>query len=346
MAKQLIPFRALKSHALENEARELLGGGIIDWVIAEKKTVVIPDPETVSPSRAKRNFVIIPLYVRNQAKGIYLVYTEKPRQEFPERDIRLLTVLARQAAAGVERWHNDIVPGGAESSSPPTLTGMIQGARLAMIEEVSACVAREIAEPLDAIDRKLSAARSGRVTEKNAWSISREVGKIREASDRMVKIARDVHADPMLGQISLNQAIDDIVAAVGAEFNTAGIEIETYCPAVPPVVTGHEHHLQQLLLSLLMSALDAMPKGGTITIATEAGSPSVVLCFTAAGAEVKGTIGVKEFRPFFTAGKKEADLGLLLSRRFLFLLGGTINVEREAGNSTKMTIILPTVRVA
>ncbi|HUN65392.1 MAG TPA: ATP-binding protein [Bacteroidota bacterium] len=346
MAKQLIPFRALKSHALEKEARDLLGNGIIDWVIAERMSVVLPDPETISPSGSNRNFVIIPLYIRNEARGVYLVYTEKPRLEFRERDIRLLTVLARQAAAGIDRWHDDILPAMGEEAQVQTLTGMIRGARLAMLEELATAVNRDLAEPLDAIDRKLTSARNGQVSGKTAWSITREVGRLRDVSEHLAKVAADVHASPLLASIPINRAIETLVHAVHQEFSEAGIEIETACAAEPPVVTGHEHHLQHLLLSLLASARDAMPKGGKVTIATEPGKTSVQVSFSAAGAEMKGNLGIREFRPFQTSGRQEADLGLLHARRFFSLLGGTINIEREKGHTTTMTINLPKARTA
>jgi GAF domain-containing protein len=51
-----------------------------------------------------KNFVIVPLILRNRSIGIYLIHTQKPQQDFSNQDIQLLSVLANQAAAGVENW--------------------------------------------------------------------------------------------------------------------------------------------------------------------------------------------------------------------------------------------------
>ena len=67
-AENLLPLAGRPSGRLQLEAEHQMEAGIVDWVIAEKKTVVIPDLEHMVSSTSSRNFVIVPLILRG--KGI------------------------------------------------------------------------------------------------------------------------------------------------------------------------------------------------------------------------------------------------------------------------------------
>ena len=88
------------------EAEQQVEAGIVDWVIDERKSVVIPDLEHMLARTSGRNFVIVPLILQSEGIGIYMIHTEKPQQEFSNQDVQLLSVLANQAAVGVENWRN------------------------------------------------------------------------------------------------------------------------------------------------------------------------------------------------------------------------------------------------
>ena len=116
-----------------------------------------------------------------------------------------------------------------------------------------------------------------------------------------------------------------------------------------PEVDGDMNQLQQVLLNLSLNACEAMPNGGTLTIASAAAGGKV------AGHRLADTgCGIKEeqfdriFEPFFTTKPvgKGTGLGLSVSYGIVQQHGGTLEVESEEGQGTTFTIILPAVGTA
>lgn len=130
-SSRLIPLSSKGSPRLQSEAEHQLEAGIVDWVIAEKKTVIIPDLEHMLSKTSARNFVIVPLILRSQGIGIFIIHTEKSQQEFSNQDIQLLSVLANQAAVGVENWrtYQQLLKANDELKS--SQAQMVQAAKLA-----------------------------------------------------------------------------------------------------------------------------------------------------------------------------------------------------------------------
>jgi len=73
----LLPLSSKGSPRLGEEAQRQLEAGIVDWVIAEKKTVIIPDLDHMVSKSSARNFVIVPLILRSQGIGVFVIHTEK-----------------------------------------------------------------------------------------------------------------------------------------------------------------------------------------------------------------------------------------------------------------------------
>ena len=119
-------------------------------------------------------------------------------------------------------------------------------------------------------------------------------------------------------------------------------------PTSLPGVEANAGELEQVFLNLFLNALDAMPDGGTLTVAAsvrrEGSGPAEVACIvrdTGSGIppEVKGRI----FEPFFST--KEAGrgtgLGLSICLGLIRSHGGRIELDSEPGRGTAVTVALP-----
>jgi len=92
---------------LKKEIQRFIEEGIVDWVIDEKKIIVIPDLETISNEGLedlKRNFVFIPLIVSGEGMGVFLIYTPKKEKTFTKQNLELLALLTEQAAIAIENY--------------------------------------------------------------------------------------------------------------------------------------------------------------------------------------------------------------------------------------------------
>jgi len=339
----LEPLSQKGSSSLTTEARELVQSGIIDWVFMERKTIIIPDLDHVVHGSTLRNFVIVPLMLDNKGIGIYLIHTEKPQQDFSNQDIQLLTVLANQAAAGVESWrtHQQLVKIYEELQSSQAQT--IQAAKLAALGELAANVLHEIKNPLQVLMLQLDCARMGRIGPQWVDKMADQIKRLSDISMRLMNFCRNAADGFDAVPVSINKAVQEMVAIVGQEFRNASIGIETVLAENLPVITGNNNYLQQVFLNLLINARDAMPKGGKITVSTRVMGTDIHVSFSDTGTGIKKENLTKIFQPFFTtkALGKGTGLGLSVSNKIVGQHGGTISVESEEGKGTTFTIILP-----
>ncbi len=147
--------------------------------------------------------------------------------------------------------------------------------------------------------------------------------------------------------VDLNQAIKDALAITEAkwkdESNLAGatIEVVTHFGKIPAVM-GNISEFREVLTNLIFNAVEAMPKGGTLTFKTEEGEGWVYMSVSDTGIGMSDDVKARIFDPFFTTkGVKGTGLGLSVSYGIIRGHHGEINVESYPGQGTTMLIRLP-----
>jgi signal transduction histidine kinase len=342
---KLLPLSSKGAPRLQAEAEHQLEAGIVDWVIAEKKTVIIPDLEHMLARSSARNFVIVPLILRSQGIGIFIIHTEKPQQEFSNQDIQLLSVLANQTAVGVENWrtYNQLLKANEELKA--SQAQMVQAAKLAAIGELAAGIAHEIKNPLQVLMLHLELVQAGRPLPNWIEMFSKQLKRLSDITLRLMNFSRNASEEVAAEAIDVNRAIEDIVMMVQHEFEGNGIDVEQSLAADLPPVGGNANYLQQVFLNLLINARDAMPKGGTIGVSTSLTGFHVCVRFTDTGHGIEKELQEKIFKPFFsTKGDKGTGLGLAICSKIIAQHKGDIRVESEVGKGTTFTIFLPVWR--
>lgn len=109
---------------------------------------------------------------------------------------------------------------------------------------------------------------------------------------------------------------------------------------VPPV--DHDpNQINQVLLNLLLNAIQAMDKPGAIHVSLRRDKDAALITVADQGKGIAPEILPNIFRPFFTTKGHGTGLGLSLARRIVEAHGGTINVRSELGKGTQFTVRLP-----
>jgi len=344
-SSRLIPLSSKGSPRLQTEAEHQLEAGIVDWVVAEKKTVIIPDLEHMVSKTSARNFVIVPLILRSQGIGIFIIHTEKSQQEFSNQDIQLLSVLANQAAVGVENWrtYQQLLKANEELKS--SQAQMVQAAKLAAIGELAAGIAHEIKNPLQVLMLHMDLVQAGRPLPNWMDMFSKQLKRLSDITLRLMNFSRSASEEVTTDPIDVNKAIEDIVMMVQHEFEGNGIEINQNLAQDLPSVGGNANYLQQVFLNLLINARDAMPKGGTISVCTSLTGFQVCVKVSDTGQGIAKELQEKIFKPFFsTKGDKGTGLGLAICSKIIAQHKGEIQVDSEVGKGTTFTIHLPVWR--
>jgi signal transduction histidine kinase len=183
------------------------------------------------------------------------------------------------------------------------------------------------------------ARRSIEIIEQTALDAAAMVRRLREVA--VVKGERS------FDEIDLNKLIEDAIQMVESrrlELNeTAGVTIEIHSERneVAPAA-GDAAELREALVNILFNAMDAMPEGGNITMASRQEDSSVVLSVSDTGTGIPEEVRRKVFDPFFsTKASKGSGLGLSVTMGIITKHGGSIDVESTQGEGTTFHIRLP-----
>ncbi len=230
---------------------------------------------------------------------------------------------------------------------------VIQAEKLATLGQLAAGVVHELNNPLTGITvygefllRK--AEREGRDPA--------EVEKLRrivEAAERILRFTRDLvtYARPSSGEpqrLSIHDVLDQAVVFCEHVLRSAGVEVERdYAGSLPPVA-GVRDQLGQVFVNLVTNACHAMPRGGRITLRTDAPEPGVVrvqVCDEGEGIAPEHLSRI--FEPFFSTKSRDRGTGLGLSivRNIVVQHGGEIEVHSQPGQGTTFELRFPAASV-
>jgi signal transduction histidine kinase len=217
------------------------------------------------------------------------------------------------------------------------------------IGQLVAGIAHQIANPLDGVQNCLR--RIGEQV-KNDPHLTEYVQLMTEALERIERTAKRVQAFARPRGITLqstdvNQAVEGTLEVLGTSHGK-NIQIRTEPGDVVPV-EGDPYTLQEVLFNLCTNALNAMPRGGTLTLRTyalgrkdEDQMGSVAIDVSDTGVGIPRVDLEKIFEPFYTtrADSGGTGLGLGLCRMLISEMGGRMEVRSALGQGTTFTVIL------
>jgi signal transduction histidine kinase len=152
------------------------------------------------------------------------------------------------------------------------------------------------------------------------------------------------HAAPKsatLVTVNVHVLLDHSLRLLDHQINGRLIALRRDYRAAPETVHGDESQLQQVLMNLLLNAVEAMTSGGELTVATESGAGQLKIIIRDTGAGIAPENLGRVFDTFFTTKKHGTGLGLAISRRAVEEHHGMIEVQSEAGRGSTFIITLP-----
>lgn len=217
--------------------------------------------------------------------------------------------------------------------------------RLATIGQLAAGVAHELNEPLSTI---VGFAQLAARNEQLPEDANRDLQKIVTAALHARKVIRELlvfsrEATPVMVSCNLNELIRDGLFFLESRFEKAGITLVCDLDPQLPMISADRSNMLQILTNLVVNAVQAMPKGGQLTIETRTDASTIALVITDTGIGMDDQTVQRIFHPFFTT--KEVDegtgLGLSVVHGIVVSHNGTIEVASEPGEGARFTIQLP-----
>jgi PAS domain S-box-containing protein len=146
---------------------------------------------------------------------------------------------------------------------------------------------------------------------------------------------------PQLQSASLNDVVRETLELLRPEIDNRGIAIEENLSEKLPLVPIDPAQIKQVLVNLCKNAIQAMTRGGTLTLCTEAREDGVCLVVRDTGGGIPQEMLNRIFEPFYTTKKKGSGLGLMIVQRVVRDHGGRIQLESNVGQGTTFRIWLP-----
>lgn len=273
---------------------------------------------------------------------IEVVYAEdRPELDegpFLQEERSLIDAVARQVALIIERKQ-------VEEDKSKLQDQLRHADRLATIGMLAAGVAHELNEPVGNI---LGFAQLARTCPGLPESADQDIGKIEAASLHTREIIRKLLAfarqmPPQKTWVDLNRVVEEGVYFLEARCAKGGVELVRSLAADLPEITADPAQLNQVLVNLVVNALQAMPEGGKLTVATRAHDDHVLLAVEDTGIGMSEEVLERIFVPFFTTKEvgQGTGLGLPVAHGLVTSHGGSLKVESEVGRGTRFEIRLP-----
>ena len=229
---------------------------------------------------------------------------------------------------------------------------MIQVEKMVAIGKMAAVVAHEINNPLSGIltYSKLIKKWIGRGvnTEADKKDVNDSLDLIASESRRCGDLVRNLltysRTSPMnLGQCNLNEVVDRCMRLVQPKLEMSAIQVNLETDDCLPRIFCDSAQVEQVLLALVMNAIDAMPRGGNLWIATRNRGDEVELEIRDDGMGIPKDVLPNLFEPFTTTKEvgKGVGLGLAISKGIVERHGGRIELQSELGRGTTFKVVLP-----
>jgi hypothetical protein len=222
-------------------------------------------------------------------------------------------------------------------------TQMSRAEHLATLGELAAGLAHEIRNPLagiagviEIISRDLPVTSPARGMVKD---VRLEINQINRILTDLLEIARP--HPPMMMRSNLNTTVEHAVMLARQQVLSQPIKIELKQAPELGEVEHDSDQIHQVLLNLLLNAVQAIESAGTVRVAI--GSQDGCACVTVSdtGRGIPEQQLAQIFRPFYTTRGNGTGLGLSLTRRIIEEHHGRINVSSVVGKGSSFEVLLP-----
>ena len=217
--------------------------------------------------------------------------------------------------------------------------------KLAALGRLTSGVAHEVKNPLNAmrIHLELLKARLGGsqpTVRENLDVIAQEIVRLDRVVQGFLKFVRP--EEIRLAPVEVGALLSEVTRLMAPEAVRAGARIaEDVVPDLPPVA-GDAELLQQALTNLVTNAIQAMPKGGTVTLGARIGPDGAVEIRVAdEGVGIPAQDLERIFRLYYTTKPQGSGIGLSMVYRIVQMHDGRIDVESEVDRGTVMVLTLP-----
>ncbi|MCG2785941.1 MAG: GAF domain-containing protein [Anaerolineae bacterium] len=287
----------------------------------------------------------VPIKINNQVLGVLDIH-EVPPRIFTDRQIKLMTAIADQLAVALQKaeLYSDLQK--LLRKEKETRAQLIQIEQLSVIGRLLASVSHELNNPLQAIQNALFLIKG----DANLSEQSRQdLDIILSETERMSLLIGRLRATYRTSQSEdyketiLNVIVEDIYALTSTFMRHKSIIFNFQPDPALPQIYAIPDQIRQVILNLFMNAIDAMPRGGQLTVTTQyiPDDEQILVKVSDTGLGIEESILPNIFNAFITNKESGTGLGLTISHEIIQKHDGRILAENNPERGAVFSIWLP-----
>ncbi|MGH7324105.1 MAG: ATP-binding protein [Candidatus Rokuibacteriota bacterium] len=227
-----------------------------------------------------------------------------------------------------------------------------QAAMLAVAGKLASGIAHEVGTPLNIISGRaeflLKTALPESPERRDLEIIVRQIERISKIIQGLLDSVRA--QKPEIQPVAVHEFVQEFLPLLRHAARRRGVTLTAAMPEAVPAMLADPAQLQQVVLNLVLNALEATPAGGRVAISARQhdrnGQPGVAVAVSDTGAGIPAEQLPRIFDPFFTTKPrgKGTGLGLAICRDIVRAHGGDIEVASQAGAGATFTFWMPAAR--
>jgi two-component system, NtrC family, sensor kinase len=214
--------------------------------------------------------------------------------------------------------------------------------KMAAFGLLAAGIAHEVGNPLTSISsivQILQRRDYDEYTRAKLALVSGQLQRIQTTLRELVEFSRPASTER--SHVALGDILDEALNIAKYYKRTRGrIAPPAFPPDLPPLYAVRDQ-LVQVFLNLILNAIDATDRTGTVELAVERGPGGVTVTVRDDGCGIAAEDVPRLFQPYFTTKKHGTGLGLFVTRKLVTDHGGTVDFESRAGAGTVFRVFLP-----
>ncbi len=171
-----------------------------------------------------------------------------------------------------------------------------------------------------------------------AQIVGDEIGRLSRLLTEFLELARPRAAVRQL--VHFGKLVDDVLDLEQDSATARGVQVRRHL-ASDCILLGDPEKLKQVVINLVMNALEAMKDGGTLSVDVALAGDQACLAVRDTGFGIDPGLLAQVFDPFFTTKEGGTGLGLSIVRKIVDLHHGEVRIESERNVGTHVTILLP-----
>jgi two-component system sensor kinase FixL len=300
-------------------------------------------------SHGCRALLVVPLLAGDRATGA-LAFASAVEREWPDDLVATLQLLAEVLANVVARRQTNEALRRAQMDAQRSRQELAHVARVSSMGELTASLAHQLNQPLTAIMSNAQAVRRLLASPPDVHELRDIMSDIVDDARRAGEVIQRLREFLRKGQfemlpLDINAAIRNVVNLVHSDAVIRNVAVVVDLDGESPVVLGDRVQLQQVMLNLLVNAMEAIGDGQAERVVRVSCDRTDVrevrVCVRDTGVGLTEGAEYHAFDPFFTTKAQGMGVGLSIARSIIERHGGTIRARNDAVLGTVVEFTLP-----